>query len=210
MYMPEIFDCATVEDAAAIILTPESGLTTEGRWLRETPYFTKLLKDNLNVNPNEVGYRRVVDFGCGIGRLSLPLVEAGYHVLGVDASPTMRAMAVDFVSDAENFSVLTPAELFAESKVDAIFAVWALQHVLNIEETLQSLVAMLKPSARLVVIGSKRRCVPMKLGWSDDKFDIPGRLSELLTPVYGLNLNPAKVGDQTAGSSYFGVWEKEV
>lgn len=31
----------------------------------------------------------VIDFGCGIGRLSIPLVEAGYNVLAVDASQAM-------------------------------------------------------------------------------------------------------------------------
>jgi SAM-dependent methyltransferase len=32
---------------------------------------------------------RVIDFGCGFGRLSIPLAEAGYDVLAVDASQAM-------------------------------------------------------------------------------------------------------------------------
>lgn len=31
----------------------------------------------------------VIDFGCGFGRLALPLVNAGYNVLAVDASQSM-------------------------------------------------------------------------------------------------------------------------
>jgi len=34
-------------------------------------------------------YGTVVDFGCGDGRLTLPLARAGYQVTGVDASPAM-------------------------------------------------------------------------------------------------------------------------
>lgn len=33
----------------------------------------------------------VVDFGCGNGRLTLPLADAGYDTVAVDASPTMLA-----------------------------------------------------------------------------------------------------------------------
>lgn len=34
---------------------------------------------------------RVVDFGCGNGRIAIPLVGMGYDVLAVDASPSMLA-----------------------------------------------------------------------------------------------------------------------
>jgi ubiquinone/menaquinone biosynthesis C-methylase UbiE len=36
---------------------------------------------------------RVLEVGCGTGRLSLPLVEAGIEVTGVDSSPAMLAQA---------------------------------------------------------------------------------------------------------------------
>lgn len=34
---------------------------------------------------------RVVDFGCGDGRITIPLAALGYQVTGVDASPAMLA-----------------------------------------------------------------------------------------------------------------------
>ena len=196
MYMPELFDVGTIEEAAAIILTPESGMSTAERWKRETPYFIDLIQRWLPPAP-----MKIVDYGCGIGRLSLPLVKAGYDVIGVDNSPTMRSLAVDYVG-SDRFTVVNSDEFERDyGGVPAIFAVWALQHVLDIEATLQSLVTALGTGGLLIVIGSRDRCVPMRSGWANDGFDIPARLSELLAPVFGSNLNPAKVGDATAGRS---------
>ena len=36
---------------------------------------------------------RALDFGCGVGRLTIPLARESRHVLGVDISPTMLAEA---------------------------------------------------------------------------------------------------------------------
>src|ERR1700690_3738889 len=38
-------------------------------------------------------YPRVLDLGCGTGRLSLHFLEAGYAVTGLDLSPHMMAIA---------------------------------------------------------------------------------------------------------------------
>jgi SAM-dependent methyltransferase len=38
-----------------------------------------------------------VDFGCGVGRLLAPLASRATHVVGVDASPTMLALAAENV-----------------------------------------------------------------------------------------------------------------
>ncbi|MGI6357790.1 MAG: class I SAM-dependent DNA methyltransferase [Bacillota bacterium] len=38
---------------------------------------------------------RLLDLGCGTGNLALPLSRLGYHVIGVDLSPEMLAIAAD-------------------------------------------------------------------------------------------------------------------
>src|SRR2546427_858258 len=50
---------------------------------------------------------RVLDLGCGEGRLSRHLRRAGYEVVGVDASPTMLAAAR--IADREGASVVADA-----------------------------------------------------------------------------------------------------
>jgi SAM-dependent methyltransferase len=100
---------------------------------------------------------RALDFGCGVGRLSLPLAERFETVVGVDIAPSMveaaRARAVEagvtnahFVVDGE-----TPQEA---ASFDLVYCVLVLQHqpstdaALDLVERLASLVA---PGGVLVV-----------------------------------------------------------
>jgi SAM-dependent methyltransferase len=54
---------------------------------------------------------RVLDFGCGVGRLMKPLIEAGFRVDGVDISERM-------LSFARNDSMLTESQFFLSSGND--------------------------------------------------------------------------------------------
>jgi trans-aconitate methyltransferase len=45
------------------------------------------------------GRRTIVDVGCGTGRQSLALAEAGFDVVGIDASPDMIAVARERTSE---------------------------------------------------------------------------------------------------------------
>lgn len=45
--------------------------------------------------------RRIVDLGCGTGKLAIPLAEAGYRVLGIDLSPDMLAVAREKAASAD-------------------------------------------------------------------------------------------------------------
>lgn len=93
----------------------------------------------------------VVDLGCGSGGLSGQLAARGYHVVGVDASPEMLALArsshpgLTFVQgDAVTFSLDEPADAIFSN---AVFH-WidrALQPRL-----LANLAANLKPGGQLV------------------------------------------------------------
>lgn len=52
----------------------------------------------------------VLDFGCGDGRLSIPLATMGYDVVAVDASPEMLARLADhaYSDDTIKFRYLVP------------------------------------------------------------------------------------------------------
>ena len=78
--------------------------------------------------------KTILDFGCGIGRLSKALLENfDCCVLGVDISASMRQLALEYVNN-DRFSVIS-YEIFSELagkgalQVDTGLAVYVLQHV---------------------------------------------------------------------------------
>ena len=90
-YYKDMFKVDNLEEAKNIILTEEvQGGDHRQRWERETTYMQSLFAEGLG----DLNGKTVLDFGCGIGRLSKALVEKyDCHVLGVDISPDMRRMA---------------------------------------------------------------------------------------------------------------------
>src|SRR5262249_29871734 len=92
-YNPEIFSVRNVREPKALILTAETS-TTDARWEQETPLLCGLIDARAKIGPETV----VLDYGCGIGRMSKALIERyGCRVIGVDISPSMRALAVEYV-----------------------------------------------------------------------------------------------------------------
>jgi ubiquinone/menaquinone biosynthesis C-methylase UbiE len=106
---------------------------------------------------------RVLELGCGTGRLTLPLAQAGHEVTGIDFSPAMLARAREKLA-AEPRSVQDRVtlvegdarriELGATSPFDLVLAPFrVLQHFPAIADQLDVLAAVrrqLRPGDRLV------------------------------------------------------------
>src|SRR5947209_11388253 len=89
-YNPKVFEVNNLAEAMSIILTPE-GSTTAQRWETETPYLADLIGQHCAIEAGSL----VLDYGCGIGRLAHELIKRhGCRVVGVDISPSMRALSV--------------------------------------------------------------------------------------------------------------------
>ncbi len=172
-YNPKIFDTTTMEDAKKIILTPECGMKTEERWEKETPFLrediSKFFKD---FDANSV----VVDYGCGIGRISKEIVEKiGCKVIGVDISESMRDMAKEYVK-SPNFEVLSPAQ-FREKildglRVDGIISIWVLQHSVDPISDVALLKSALKKDGFFYVLNNRISAVPTTKGWINNGTNI--------------------------------------
>jgi len=171
-YDPHVFDVATMDDAMRIILTPEDS-TTEHRWVTEAPYLANLIARCFSLPEKSL----VLDYGCGIGRLSKELIARhGCSVIGIDISATMRAMAVAYVG-SERFSV-HPPEMLDELRqrgvvFDLALTIWVLQHCANVHDDIARIASVLRPEGGLFVVNQRDRCVPtVELGWVDDGVDI--------------------------------------
>jgi len=174
-----IFDCATIEEAKSIILTPEMGLSTDERWKLETEW----LIEKLDFVPLDM----VVDYGCGIGRMSKAMVDrTSCCVVGVDQSASMRAMATTYVGNPEWFQAVTPR--FFNCMVENAFladgglTVWCLQHIPMpiLDGVMRTLKAGISPGGTLCTMERPERFVPVRegqiWGWADDGVSVFERL----------------------------------
>jgi SAM-dependent methyltransferase len=183
-YFPEVFDVPDIEGAKRIILTYEGpGADTETRWAAETPYVMELLQTALRLNSDMT----VLDYGCGLGRMSKAMIEtSGCSVIGVDISPSMRALAADYVG-SERFVAVSPSLLDrmvrSGLRVSAAISVWVLQHCANPQDDIDRVSRSLAPAAGFFVLNMRVRAVPVidetgRMIWGRDEFDVAQRLRE--------------------------------
>jgi len=178
-YCPEVFEQASIEQAKAIILTeePNQGLTTAHRWVKETEWLLGKM-----MFPRGT----ILDIGCGIGRLSKPLLHR-HRIIGIDGSASMRASAEEYVGDQKRFAAISP-DIFQkmvfhrELAAQGAFAVWALQHMMpdDLRNLIRAVWEALEPGAPFYTMDGNTRFVPVefrgKFGWLDDQFSVPDYL----------------------------------
>lgn len=145
---------------------------------------------------------RILDFGCGVGRLSIPLTEYVNFVNGVDKSNNMIALA-DKERLSKNLSNVRFISLDTflsdeNSKFDLIICVFVLQHIpkndLNI--ILNKFKSLAKQDATLLVINTPTRFVVNGNEYFDDKIDIREVLNDNFRIIKILDLG-------TVGSKIF-------
>jgi SAM-dependent methyltransferase len=157
----------TVDDAIRIIVTPEAGLTSQHRWDVETSRLIDL------IGPWICRNCLVLDYGCGIGRIAKPIIKKfGCTVIGVDIAANMRALAASCV-DSDRFAAVPPDVLqWFRRDFDFAMAIWTLQHVLYLRDTVHMLSFMLRDGAKFFVVNNVGRALPTTGGWIDDGIDV--------------------------------------
>jgi ubiquinone/menaquinone biosynthesis C-methylase UbiE len=104
---------------------------------------------------------RIIDFGCGTGRLTEWLARNGADVNGVDATAEMIQRARAAVADAR-FHVIDGFELpFDTSSQDAVISVYVLQYYVADPDAMATLLAefgrVLRPGGTLAAIEQTTR-----------------------------------------------------
>lgn len=109
------------------------------------------------------GRSEVLDYGCGRGRMAVVAVRAGHHVVGVDASPHMRAE-----SARAGLQSLSPDEFTASSSThDIIILSHIIEHFApgDLHRFLVGLFDRMKPNGYVIV------ATPLLSPWFHDDFD---------------------------------------
>lgn len=205
-YNPAVFNVGDIQHAKSIILTKEGARSTEERWRTETPYLMSLIDQHLGISSDSV----VLDYGCGIGRMSKALIEKyGCRVVGVDISPSMRALAAAYVSSDKFFSC-APEMLSLGIKFDEAIAVWVLQHCYQVEDDITRIYKSLNPGSGFFVVNDHNRLVPTKIngGWINDGKDVKEILAKSFFEEVNCELDAEKIGTQIANASYCSVMSR--
>jgi len=205
-YDPALFEARDLAQARHIILTPEAGQGTDERWATETPYLGQLLGEQLGLR----GEQLVIDYGCGIGRMSKELIARfGVRVLGVDISQQMRGMAPGYVGSAA-FSVVSRGMLqrmvAAGLRADAAISVWVLQHCAAPAEDIALIRSALTPEAPVGIVNTFARVVPTREGgFISDELDLKALLAAEMPLLAEGALDAAVVGRYIAEATYWSV-----
>lgn len=207
-YDPRVFDVTSLAEARQIILTEEAyGFNTDTRWEKETPYLARLITAELGLKPSSL----VLDYGCGIGRLSKAIMdESGCSVVGVDISLNMRMLALRYVA-SNRFSAISVEmleQLVSERGVlfDAALSVWVLQHCAQVDQDINRLRESLRTGGRLFVVNENRRCIPTDKGWVDDGKSVAGLLAGRFHPTSTGKLPPAVASVDCAERTFWGSY----
>lgn len=204
-YDPTIFDVGSMQQARSIAVNPDGVHTSEERWEIETEYLMEIV-DAYLPPPDATA----LDFGCGPGRLAKPLIERkNWSVLGVELSPTMAALATDYVK-SDRFLVCSPNTfdqlLRFEVRTDFALAIWVLQHCPRLDEDIARIKAALKPGGRLLVLNACRRLVPtQEQGLVDDGINVWAILQEHFLMLRNEQPDPSVV---PPGRALWGVYER--
>src|SRR4051812_24370415 len=176
-YNPAVFNVNDIPQAMSIIMTPE-GATTEERWEKETPYLADLIAEQFSVTADSL----LLDYGCGIGRMSHELIKRhNCRIVGVDISPSMRALSVVYTRSDRFMSCsheMLQGLVARGLNVDAALSIWVLQHCAAPAQDIGLIRAALKPGGHLFAVNGNVRSIPTtELGWVNDGLDIRAMLA---------------------------------
>lgn len=167
-YLHQAFDAMDLQHAKDIVL----GRKDEATFDAETHWLIDRIMDSVPMN--EV--HTVLDFGCGMGRVSRVLSQrTSCSVIGVDPSDSMRQLAQHYVA-SDRFRAV-PAYLQPGS-IDLCVACLVLQHVENPHCAIRNIALNLKDDGMLVVVNEHGRLVPVGITdsrhviWHDDGADV--------------------------------------
>lgn len=160
--------------------------------------------------------RRLLDVGCGEGRIGRSLSEHGYTVVGVDADTAMVELAQEH---HQAIVVAGAADLpFAAGEFDTAFTVHVLMEVDELEAALAEIARVLVPGGVLVAViehpfasGRKvaRYSGQERYGWDVTHEGVDVRLGGIHRPLgdYVRAMERAGLGMETLREISVGRWD---
>ena len=191
-YIKEVFDVSTFEHAKHVVLTSDPD--DPKKFDNETNFLVQTIAEQNIILEDSI----VLDFGCGMGRVSKGLIDKfNCKVIGLDISDSMLTFARLYTANVQKFQA-TKSYTEPES-IDVCLSILALQHSENPVVEINNLVKCLKPGGTLILLNEQQRFVPSDVDknryvvWNDDGFDIFGYIESLLTKVNSVQYMNSKL-----------------
>ena len=180
-YIKEAFDVTTFDQAKNVVLSDDPN--DPKKFERETNFLVDTIKDTITITDTSV----VLDFGCGMGRVSKKLIDTfDCKVIGVDISDSMLTFARLYTANIKKF--IATKQCPEPNTVDVALAILVLQHTENPKQEIEKISNALKPGGYLVLVNEPHRMIPGDvengfIKWTTDNFDVFGEIDTRFTRV---------------------------
>lgn len=181
-YIKEIFDVTTFEQAKHVVLTSDPD--NPKKFENETNFLVDEIKKQNIITSDST----ILDFGCGMGRVSKKLIDTfDCNIIGVDISNTMLTFANIYISKPKKFKAMNSYNM--PDTIDVAISTFVLQHVQDPKSEIEIIYNNLKVGGYLVLVNEDKRYVPSDVDsnrfivWNDDGFDIFDELNKKFTLV---------------------------
>jgi cyclopropane fatty-acyl-phospholipid synthase-like methyltransferase len=181
-YIKEVFDVTTFEHAKDVVLTPDPD--NPKKFENETNFLVDTIAKQKIISSESI----VLDFGCGMGRVSKKLIETfDCNVIGTDISNGMLTFANLYVAKPKKFKPMNSYNM--PNTVDVCISTFVLQHVQDPKTEIDIIYNNLKVGGYLVLVNEPVRFVPSDVDinryvvWQDDGFDVFGEIDSRLKRV---------------------------
>jgi len=177
-YIHEVFLPQTIDAAKQAALSADPA--DPQKFEKETQFLVDFLKEKNLIPPGT----QVLDFGCGMGRVSRALALEGCAVEAVDYSPAMRHFAAWYLQGTSARVIEQP-----EATAHVAVAAFVLQHVEYPEREVEAIASHVKPGGTLALLNEHKRFVPSGVDaqgfviWKDDGISIPALVAEYFAPA---------------------------
>jgi len=153
-------------------------------------------------------HAKILDLGCGDGRVSVPLLGTSNAVTLVDFAPRILALAAQRVPDHARDRVeivLSPVDDFRPSALyDVVLCLGVLAHVPSIEAAVAKIGECLPAGGRAIV-----ELTPNPLGWKESVFAYR-TISKAVQPTRGYRLNQINPDHLVALAASNGLAQRRV
>lgn len=180
-YVHEVFEVFDLDKAKNVVLTDDP--TDPRKFNRETALLIDTIKRQNIITDKSL----VLDYGCGMGRVSRELIKTfGCEVLGLDPSPSMTFLAREYVGSSR-FHTLS--QYTTPDSVDVVLCSFVLQHVEFPQKEIDNIKRVLKPGGTFILLNERTRFVPSDVDrdgyvvWKNDGFDVHAEVSNILNIV---------------------------